>query len=307
MDMALRFPRVFRYMRVSFAEKAKEEETPMKRLIALLIALMLAALMVPALAETADTAAEETTEETSEAAEGAAEEAAESAETAAEETAEGEPAPQPSPIVKKLLEQKWYTWTLVAALIVAAVLLFFYARNAKWNTRQLAMGAMCIAISFVLSLIRLFRMPQGGSITPAAMLPLVLFTVSCGPIKGFIVGCACGFLHLVSDPYIIHPIQMLVDYPLAYGMIALSYVAVLLPVDKRWQLPLAALFGGLGRYSMEVLSGVVFFAEYAGDQNALVYSLVYNLSSRGPDTLVCAVAACIPGMNRLVDMIRRKH
>jgi thiamine transporter len=120
------------------------------------------------------------------------------------------------------------------------------------------------------------------------------------------VGCACGLLHLVSDPYIIHPVQMLVDYPLAYGAIALSYVAVLLPIDKRWQLPVAALFGGLGRYCMEVLSGVVFFAEYAGDQNALVYSMVYNLSYMAPDALVCILVSCIPGMPRLVKMIRGK-
>lgn len=274
----------------------------MKRLVTLLTALLLAlALLTPALAEAADTAAEEAVET-------AAEEAVETVEEAVEEeTAADEAAPEPSPVIKKLLEQKWYTWTLVAVLVVAAIALFLSARNMKWNSRQLAMGAMCIAISFVLSLIRLFRMPQGGSITPAAMLPLVLFTVSCGPMKGFIVGCACGLLHLVSDPYIIHPVQMLVDYPLAYGAIALSYVATRLPVNKRWQLPIAALFGGLGRYAMEVLSGVVFFAEYAGDQNALIYSLVYNLGSRGPDTLVCAAVACIPGMPRLVDMIRRKN
>ena len=283
----------------------------MKKLIALLIALLMAALLIPALAETAEATepAAESVEQTAEAVEQAADAAEETAEAvepaadAAEEAAEEEAA-KPSPVIEKLLEQKWYTWTLVAVLVVAAIALFASARNVKWNSHQLAMGAMCIAISFVLSMIRLFRMPQGGSITPASMLPLVMFTMACGPLKGFIVGCACGLLHLVSNPYIIHPIQMLVDYPLAYGAVALSYVAALLPVDKRWKLPIAALFGGLGRYSMEVLSGVVFFAEYAGDQNALVYSLLYNLGSRGPDTLVCAAVACIPGMHRLVDVIR---
>ena len=277
----------------------------MKKLLALMIALMLAAMLVPALAEIAGSDAEAAAEETAEAAETAAEETVEAAEDAAEETAE-EAAKAPSPIIKDLLEQKWYTWTLVAVLVVLALALILFVRNVKWDSRQLAMGAMCIAISFVLSLIRLFHMPQGGSVTPAAMLPLVLFTLACGPVKGFIVGCACGLLHLVSDPYVIHPIQMLVDYPLSYGAIALCYVAVLLPVNKRWKLPIAALFGGLGRYAMQVLSGVVFFAEYAGDQNALIYSLVYNLASRGPDTVVCAAAACIPGMHRLVDMIRGK-
>lgn len=292
----------------------------MKKLLVLLIALLMAALLVPALAETAAEPAAEAVEPAAEAAEQAAEaveEAAEGADEAVEQTAETaedaaeaveeaaeEEAAKPSPVIEKLLKQKWYTWALVAVMVVAAIALLASARKVKWNSHQLAMGAMCIAISFVLSMIRLFRMPQGGSITPASMLPLVMFTMACGPLKGFIVGCACGLLHLVSDPYIIHPVQMLVDYPLAYGAVALSYVAALLPVDRKWKLPIAALFGGLGRYSMEVLSGVVFFAEYAGDQNALVYSLLYNLGSRGPDTLVCAAVACIPGMHRLVDVIR---
>ena len=267
----------------------------MKRMLVLLVALLLAAMTLSvALGEAADVATE------------AADTAVEAAEAEPAESDAVAETREPSPIFKKLLEAPWYTWAVVAVLVAVAAVMFGGARKVKWNSRQLAMGAMCIAISFVLSLIRLFRMPQGGSITPAAMLPLVLFTVSCGPVKGFIVGCACGFLHLLNDPYIIHPLQMLVDYPLAYGAIALSYVAVKLPVDRKWQLPIAALFGGLGRYAMEVLSGVVFFAEYAGEQNALIYSLVYNLGSRGPDTLVCAVVALIPGMSRLVDMVRGK-
>ena len=67
---------------------------------------------------------------------------------------------------------------------------------------------------------------------------------------------------------------------------------------------LAVLLAAVGRYAMAVLSGTVFFAEYAGDQNALVYSLVYNISYIGPDVLVCMIVSCIPGMARLVDVIR---
>ena len=295
----------------------------MKKMFALLIALTMAlALLVPALAEAAETAAEaaetveaaeETTEEateTVEAAEEAVEEAPEAAEKAAEEAAEEveEAAEEPtvSPVIKKLTEQKWYTWAIVAVLAVVGVLLASKSGKTNWNSRRIAMGAMCIAIAFVLSCIRLYRMPQGGSITPASMLPLVLFMVACGPLQGFVVGCAYGLLQLISDPYVIHPIQMLVDYPLAFGAMILGCLAMLIPVDRRWKLPLAVLLAGVGRYIMAVLSGSIFFAEYAGEQNAWIYSLVYNISYLGPDTLVCMIVACIPGMPRLVDMIRGK-
>ena len=139
------------------------------------------------------------------------------------------------------------------------------------------------------------------------MLPLVMFMLACGPLQGFVVGCAFGLLQLITDPYVIHPVQLLVDYPLAYGAMILGCIAAVLPIKKPWKLPVAVLLAGVGRYAMAVLSGAVFFAEYAGEQNAWIYSLGYNISYLGPDTLVCAVVACIPGMHRLVDMIGKKR
>lgn len=264
----------------------------MKKLIALLLALLLA-LAVPtlALADGTEVAVEET---------------AEVVEEAAEEAAEEAPAPSVSPVIKNLIELPWYTWVLLAIMMVIGLIFAVGAKKTTWNSRRIAMGAMCIAIAFVLSCIRLFRMPQGGSITPASMLPLVMFMVACGPLQGFVVGCAYGLLQLISDPYVIHPIQLLLDYPLASGAMILCCLATLLPIQKRWQLPVAVLLAGIGNYIMAVLSGSIFFAEYAGEQNAWIYSLTYNISYLGPNVLVCMLVACIPGMERIVDMIRRR-
>ena len=316
----------------------------MKKLIALLSALLIVmALCLPALAETAVEAAETAVAEAAEAVEGAAEDAADAVEEAAEQVEETveEAAAQTEEVVEGTAEQveeaaeeaaeqveeaveeeapakkkgifdefgklPWYTWALLAVLVAAAAILGLGSANNRWTSRRIAMGAMCIAIAFVLSCIRLFRMPQGGSITPAAMLPLVMFMVACGPVQGFAVGCAYGLLQLITDPYVIHPVQMLVDYPLAYGAMILGCLALPLPVKKQWKLPIAVLLAGVGRYLMAVLSGSIFFAEYAGEQNAWIYSLVYNISYLGPDTLVCMAVACIPGMWRLVEMIRGKR
>lgn len=275
----------------------------MKKLFALMLALMMAlALLVPAMAETAE-AADAAVETAAE----AVEETAEAAEETVEEATEAPAEPQVSPVIKNLVELPWYTWVLLALLVVTGVILGVGTKKTTWNSRRIAMGAMCIAIAFVLSCIRLFRMPQGGSITPASMLPLVLFMVACGPLQGFVVGCAYGLLQLITDPYVIHPVQMLLDYPLASGAMILCCLAVLLPIDKRWQLPVAVLLAGIGNYIMAVLSGSIFFAEYAGEQNAWIYSLTYNISYLGPNVLVCMLVACIPGMTRLVDMIKRER
>ena len=267
----------------------------MKKLFALLLALTLALMaLTPALAETADASAD--------VAESAAEEATETTE---EEAAE-EAAPAVSPVFKKLLEVPWYTWVVLGILVAAGILLALNAKKIRWDSRSLSMGAMCVAIAFVLSCIRLYRMPQGGSITPASMLPLILFMVACGPLKGFVVGCVFGLLKLLADPYIIHPIQLLMDYPLAYGAMILSCLALLIPIKDQWRLPIAVLLACIARWFMSVLSGVIFFAESAGEQNALVYSMVYNASYMAPDALVCILISCIPGMPRLVKTIRKK-
>ena len=263
----------------------------MRKMLAMLLALMLALMVTaPALAE----AVEATTE--------AATEAAETVE-AAEDTPQTSAV---SPIIEKLVGLPWYTWVLLVLLLGTGFILAMGAKQNTWNSHRVAMGAMCIAIAFVLSCIRLLTMPQGGFITPAAMLPLVLFMVACGPLQGFVVGCAYGLLQLITDPYVIHPIQLLLDYPLASGAMILGCLATLLPIERRWQLPVAVLLAGVGNYIMAVLSGAIFFAEYAGEQNAWIYSLTYNISYLGPNVLFCMLISCIPGMTRLVDMIKKK-
>jgi thiamine transporter len=210
-------------------------------------------------------------------------------------------------LLKKLLNADISFWGMVIGLAALAAILFAVCKGRKaWTARTVAYGAMAIALSFVLSYIRVFRMPQGGSITPASMLPLVLFMVACGPLQGFVVGCAYGLLLLITDPYVIHPIQLLLDYPLASGAMILGCLATLLPIERRWQLPVAVLLAGVGNYIMAVLSGAIFFAEYAGEQNAWIYSLTYNITYLGPNVLFCMLVSCIPGMTRLVDMIKKK-
>ena len=208
--------------------------------------------------------------------------------------------------VEKILETKWYTWAVLVVLVVMGLALLHAGKaKGRWNSRTLAIAAMCVAISFVLSCIRLFRMPQGGSITVVSMLPLTLFCVAFGPLQGLVAGCAYGLLLLIQDMYVIHPLQLLVDYPFAFGAMALSGFVGCLPIKDKLKLPLGVVLATIGRYIMAVISGAVFFAEYApADQGALVYSLIYNISYLGPDALLCLVVSFLPGVQRLVSVMR---
>ena len=121
---------------------------------------------------------------------------------------------------KKLLELKPASIIILASLFLISVALAFREKRTKSESRYVKMivyGSLCIALSFVLSYIRLYRFPQGGSITPASMLPIYIFAVMFGPTAGILAGFAFGMIRLIQDPFVIHWAQFFLDYPLSFG------------------------------------------------------------------------------------------
>lgn len=170
---------------------------------------------------------------------------------------------------------------LIAAAIAAA---FIIGRRDKtpFDTRCIAFAGIAVALSFTLSYVKLWAMPQGGSVTLASMLPIMIFAFVYGPKKGVLIGLIYGVLQAIQDPYIVHPAQFLLDYPVAFSMIgfagALKYVK---GFDKFPQIKfaLSAIIGATLRFVCHVLSGVFAFGAYAKDAEASslwLYSLGYN-------------------------------
>lgn len=195
--------------------------------------------------------------------------------------------------------------TLIAllALAVVGIGLLVAARRVRWNTRMLAYAALTIALSFILSYIRLYKMPQGGSITAGSMLPIMLFSFMFGPLPGLLTGAVYGLLQFMQEPYFVHPIQFLLEYPMAFGVIGLAGVMRnQLPANLQFlRMPSGALIAGVARCTMHVIAGAVFFAEYAPEgMNPWIYSLGYNGSFLSVDTAICIVIVCIPAVQALV-------
>ena len=84
-----------------------------------------------------------------------------------------------------------------------------------------ATGGVCIALSYVLSLIKLFEMPQGGAVTPASMLPLLFFCLCFGAKKGFCATFGYSLLQLIGG-YFMHPVQVLLDYTIAFTILGVA-------------------------------------------------------------------------------------
>ena len=188
--------------------------------------------------------------------------------------------------------------SLFTLIILAAIMAGMSISRKTWTAKSLAYAALSIALAFVLSYVKLFRMPNSGSVTLASMLPLMLFSAAYGVGPGLLAGAAYGLLQYVQGGWFVHPIQFLLDYPLAFALIGLAGVYKLLPKDwSKWSLYAAMVLGALGRCISATLAGILYW------ETAPWASLVYNGAYLLPDTLICIVLAVFVG-KRVMKMMK---
>jgi thiamine transporter len=157
------------------------------------------------------------------------------------------------------------------------------------DTRVLAEAALAVALAFVLGLIKVFQMPFGGSIS-LDMVPLILLALRQGPWVGIVAGAAYGLLDLAIEPVALHPVQVLFDYPLAFGVLGLA--GFFAPTVRG--AILGTIVAVLVRFLCHFVSGVVFFASYAPEGwNPLVYSAAYNLAYLVPSLIIALVVVVV--------------
>jgi thiamine transporter len=161
--------------------------------------------------------------------------------------------------------------------------------NTFRDVRVLTEAALAIALAFVLGLIKVFQMPMGGSIS-LEMIPLILLALRQGPLVGMVAGAAYGLLDLAIEPFIVHPVQVLLDYPLAFG--ALGLAGFFQPTVRGTVV--GTVVAVLARFICHFISGVVFFASYAPEGwNVYIYSAAYNAAYLIPSLIVAVVVVVV--------------
>ena len=130
------------------------------------------------------------------------------------------------------------------------------------RTGPVAETAVAIALAAVLSLVRI-KLPHliyGGSVS-LHTLPLFLLSLRRGPRAGILAGAAYGFVNFVMTPYFVHPVQLVLDYPAAFGSLGLAGLAASRGSGPRVVLAVAG--ASLVRLGSHVLSGIVYFGHLA--------------------------------------------
>lgn len=193
----------------------------------------------------------------------------------------------------------------VMMIVGLLALVFFTAPKKEGGNsdkiRTLAVCAVLMALTFIANnYLRLYRMPQGGSITLFSMMFMFLIGYIFGPRTGILAGLAYGVLDFLLSVWAIHPIQILLDYPLAFAMLGLGGILR----NKKHGLYTGYALGVFGRYITVVLAGFLFYSANAPEGfSVAVYVFGYNLIYIGAEALLSLGVMAVPAVRNTIQKI----
>lgn len=158
----------------------------------------------------------------------------------------------------------------------------------RTSTQMLTEAGVMIAAAQILSYVKMFEAPYGGSVTAGSMIPIIVFSLRWGVRYGLIAGTAYGILQFLLGGaiYSYHIISILFDYVVAFGLLGLAGLFS----GSIKSAFIGTCLGLTGRFVCHVISGVIVWASYAPEgMNPLFYSIVYNGSYLLPELIITLV------------------
>lgn len=198
---------------------------------------------------------------------------------------------------------------VILALCVVGFILILTLGRKKSQSKEVVFAAVCIAMSFVLSFIKVKMGADGGSVTLASFVPLLIYSYVAGVRKGFLVGTLYGILQIVEGGvYFVDVFQLICDYILAFAFIGLMPVLKYICKDKKiLGVYLGVVVVIFMRFLMHTIAGMYWYAGVPFGE-ALVASVLYNGTYMLPElAITVAVMAVLVHTKRfsyLTDYIK---
>lgn len=184
--------------------------------------------------------------------------------------------------------------TLIGCILLLIVLVKI--KKIKFTPQLIARIGIALALATILKMLRLYHFPQGGSITLGSMIPILLIAFMYGPEVGCLAGFLYGVITFILDPYIMHPVQVLFDYPLPFMALGL---AGFFKDKKRLGTSIAILV----RFICHFISGVAFFGSFAPEGvSPAIYSLLVNGPMIGIEGIICLVILTVLPVERIIHI-----
>lgn len=185
--------------------------------------------------------------------------------------------------------------TLIGCLVLLIVLI--KAKKINFTPQLISRIGIALALATILKIFRLYHFPQGGSITLGSMVPIFFIAFLYGPQVGCLTGFLYGIITLIIDPYILHPVQVLFDYPLPFVCLGIAGFFR----STKYQRYLGVVLAVLLRFICHFISGIVFFASSAPEGTSpIIYSLAVNGPMIGIEGLICLVIITVIPLERIV-------
>ena len=144
--------------------------------------------------------------------------------------------------------------------------------------------------------------PNGGSIG-FAMIAVIIIAYRRGLLAALLTGLIMGIFDVMGGAFIVHPMQMLLDYVLPYAFVGL--VGLLKPFfdkydKKSWRLLWlisGVVIGGLLKFLCHYIAGVIWWSDPSGwgwkeyrTMHPWLYCFLYNIAFIGPSIVItCAL------------------
>ena len=172
----------------------------------------------------------------------------------------------------------------------------------KSSTLRLTESAVLIALATVLSMLKLFDLPMGGSVTPFSMLPIVIVGYRYGFKWGLTTATAYGFLQMLLG---MDNLQYGATFSAVVCIILFDYVIAFMPLSlgalfrdklssQSAELTCGVILGGIGRYICHFITGWQIWGIWAPEGTpAHIYSLTYNASYMIPEITITVAAVIL--------------
>lgn len=175
--------------------------------------------------------------------------------------------------------------------------------------RKLTESGILLAMAVVLSMITIYKLPNGGSVTAASMVPVILISYRYGTGWGVFSAFVYSLLQMLLGFYA-PPVQdfasfalvILLDYVVAFGCLGLAS-AIAKPFGgptKPVAITISTAIVCLIRMACHIVSGIIIWGVYAPEGMPVwLYSAQYNGSYMLVELVLSAVVGVI--LARYID------
>ncbi len=167
------------------------------------------------------------------------------------------------------------------------------------STKQLVTSAVMLALASVLSLIKVWHMPLGGSVTLLSMLPICILSIKYGWKWGLFSAFVYSIIQMLMDLGGLMTWGMTLkiwigcivfDYILAFTSLGLAGI---FRNKGTWGIVGGIVFALTLRFVCHFISGTIFFDIWCPDGwNLFLYSIAYNGTFMVPE-IVFTVAGAV--------------